>query len=426
MGDRADPRLPGDERAPGRRRVQPHRGQRAEPGDHWVSCWIHCGRHRAFIADRLSRFARNRRAVADPPDRGTRAASRLALHIRSDECTFMFGKRSGRLQGEISVPASKYHAHRALMLASLAEGESRIRGGVAASHVQSTIEVLTGLGTQIETTADGFVVRGGLPYRPLRDTVSVGSSGTTLYFMIGLASLADAPVTITGQKYFQRRPVGPLLEALTATGDRARVGQRDAADHGPAEAPARRPGLDRRDAQPVDLRPDHRRAVRQRADNDRGRGDAERAPLRRTDREHDAGLRARGRGLRRLAPLRDRGRTRPPAPPTSPSPPTSARSPSASPPPRSTPPTSSSTASTRSTAPGSTTPRPTSSTSSPRWGCRWSSTARRAACGCATTGCGCAGSRSTAGRCPTCCRCSPPWASSPRARPASPTSPTCG
>jgi 3-phosphoshikimate 1-carboxyvinyltransferase len=125
---------------------------------------------------------------------------------------------SGRLQGEISVPASKYHAHRALMLASLAEGESRIKGGVAAKHVQSTIEVLTGLGTQIETTPDGFLVRGGLPYRPLRDTVSVGSSGTTLYFMIGLASLADTPVTITGQKYFQRRPVGPLLEALGDVG----------------------------------------------------------------------------------------------------------------------------------------------------------------------------------------------------------------
>ncbi|MBS1887009.1 MAG: 3-phosphoshikimate 1-carboxyvinyltransferase [Actinobacteria bacterium] len=125
---------------------------------------------------------------------------------------------TGRLEGDISVPASKYHAHRALMLASLAEGESRIKGGVAAKHVQSTIEVLTGLGTRIETTADGFLVGGGLPYRPLRDTVSVGSSGTTLYFMVGLASLADAPVTITGQKYFQRRPIGPLLEALTDMG----------------------------------------------------------------------------------------------------------------------------------------------------------------------------------------------------------------
>ena len=36
--------------------------------------------------------------------------------------------------------------------------------------------------------------------------------------MIGLASLADAPVTLTGQKYFQRRPVGPLLDALAQLG----------------------------------------------------------------------------------------------------------------------------------------------------------------------------------------------------------------
>ena len=50
--------------------------------------------------------------------------------------------------------------------------------------------------------------------------------------MIGLASLADAPVTITGQKYFQRRPVGPLLEALGELGIELASEQRDAADHG--------------------------------------------------------------------------------------------------------------------------------------------------------------------------------------------------
>ena len=158
------------------------------------------------------------------------------------------------------------------MLASLAEGESRIKGGVAAKHVQSTIEVLTGLGTQIERTPDGFLVRGGLPYRPLRDTVSVGSSGTTLYFMIGLASLADAPVTITGQKYFQRRPVGPLLEALTDCGIELSSANATPPITVAPKRPRRRPRDDRRDAQPVDLRPDHHGPVRERPDNDRGRG----------------------------------------------------------------------------------------------------------------------------------------------------------
>jgi 3-phosphoshikimate 1-carboxyvinyltransferase len=104
-----------------------------------------------------------------------------------------------------------------LILASLAPGATRIIGRTAARHVRSTIDVLTGLGTEVEPTQDGFLVNGG-PYRPIRDEVSVGSSGTTLYLMIGLASLADRPVTITGQKYFQRRPVGPLLEALAELG----------------------------------------------------------------------------------------------------------------------------------------------------------------------------------------------------------------
>lgn len=127
------------------------------------------------------------------------------------------GKATGPLTGAIDVPSSKYHAHRALMLASLASGTSRIVGLSGARHVRSTIDVLRRLGTEIVEDEGGFRVTGG-PYRAQRDTVSVGSSGTTLYFMIGLATLADQPITITGQKYFQRRPVGPLLRALEQLG----------------------------------------------------------------------------------------------------------------------------------------------------------------------------------------------------------------
>jgi cyclohexanecarboxylate-CoA ligase len=121
------------------------------------------------------------------------------------------------LVGELDVPVSKYHAHRALMLASLADGTSRIHGASGAGHVQHTIRALRDLGTSITVQDDTVVVRGGR-YRPLRSNVSVGSSGTTLYFLTGLASLAETPVTITGQKYFRRRPIGPLLDALAGIG----------------------------------------------------------------------------------------------------------------------------------------------------------------------------------------------------------------
>lgn len=126
-----------------------------------------------------------------------------------------------QLTGEVLVPNSKYHAHRALILASLADGISRVHGLSDARHVQYTVQLLRGLGVKITTEGDTFVVHGlGGRYRPRRAAVSAGSSGTTLYFMIGLASLADRPVSVTGQKYFRRRPVGPLLEALRQMGVR--------------------------------------------------------------------------------------------------------------------------------------------------------------------------------------------------------------
>jgi cyclohexanecarboxylate-CoA ligase len=124
---------------------------------------------------------------------------------------------AGPLEGELVIPSSKYHAHRALILASLAPGTSRIEGLSDAGHVRYTIQALRRLGTTIDIDGGTFIVRGG-PYRPSRPDVSVGSSGTTLYFLTGLASLATAPVTIVGQKYFQRRPIGPLLAALSGLG----------------------------------------------------------------------------------------------------------------------------------------------------------------------------------------------------------------
>jgi 3-phosphoshikimate 1-carboxyvinyltransferase len=121
------------------------------------------------------------------------------------------------LRGDLFVPNSKYHAHRALILASLAPGTSRILGLTDAGHVRYTLGALRALGTRIAIDGDAFVVEGGR-YSPKGATVSIGSSGTTLYFLTGLASLADAPVTITAQRYFQRRPIGPLLDALAALG----------------------------------------------------------------------------------------------------------------------------------------------------------------------------------------------------------------
>jgi 3-phosphoshikimate 1-carboxyvinyltransferase len=103
-----------------------------------------------------------------------------------------------KLSGTLDIPVSKYHAHRALVLAALAEGVSTITGISTTRQVEWTVSVLRALGTKIEITDSGYIVTGtggrfhgaeGVVERGSRGEdglLNVGSSGTTLYFITGL------------------------------------------------------------------------------------------------------------------------------------------------------------------------------------------------------------------------------------------------
>ncbi len=124
------------------------------------------------------------------------------------------------LTGEIDVPASKYHAHRALILGSLAEGCSTVAGRSGALHVRMTLAALRRLGTRIAREPGGYRVWGG-PYRPADERITVGSSGSTLQFLLGLGCRSVGPALVfDGQQALRRRPIGPLLDGLRAMGVR--------------------------------------------------------------------------------------------------------------------------------------------------------------------------------------------------------------
>ncbi|MGU3411510.1 3-phosphoshikimate 1-carboxyvinyltransferase [Microbacterium sp. M1A1_1b] len=136
---------------------------------------------------------------------------------------------SAPLIGELDVPVSKYHAHRALVLASLAPGTSIVSGISSTRQVEWTVGTLRALGVDIRRRGNAYHVTGlGGRYqatdvvdhgsRGADGLLNMGSSGTTLYFMTGLASLADKPMTLSGMKYFQRRPIKALLTSLTQMG----------------------------------------------------------------------------------------------------------------------------------------------------------------------------------------------------------------
>ena len=127
---------------------------------------------------------------------------------------------SGR--GTVRVPGDKSISHRALILASLASGESRIRGILESADIQSTAGVLRSIGATVPDLSPSFTMWGkGLkaftaPGAPL----NAGNSGTTVRLMAGAVSACDFESRFEGDASLSRRPMKRIAEPLTAMGAR--------------------------------------------------------------------------------------------------------------------------------------------------------------------------------------------------------------
>jgi 3-phosphoshikimate 1-carboxyvinyltransferase len=115
------------------------------------------------------------------------------------------------------APPSKYHTHRALIFASLADGESIITGTSESLDNMSTVRCLAKFGTRFEKIANGYRVYGGA-YRTPDDVLDVGNSGSTIHFLLALASTAPGAVVFTGDASIRARPQQPYLDALNRWG----------------------------------------------------------------------------------------------------------------------------------------------------------------------------------------------------------------
>lgn len=131
----------------------------------------------------------------------------------------------GTLSGRVAVPGSKSHTIRALLIAALAHGTSRITGALDSEDTAACIRVLQAMGVRVDArSADGSLeidlVGSAGRLSPPKATLDCANSGTTLYLALSLAALEPFPVRFTGDAQLQRRSAGPLLAALEATGAR--------------------------------------------------------------------------------------------------------------------------------------------------------------------------------------------------------------
>jgi 3-phosphoshikimate 1-carboxyvinyltransferase len=128
---------------------------------------------------------------------------------------------SGPVRGELTVPGDKSISHRAVMLAALAEGTSRISGFLEGEDTRATATVFRSLGVAIDAPSPSQrVVRGvGLHgLAPASDILDCGNSGTGMRLLTGLLAGQRFDTTLAGDESLSRRPMRRVIEPLSAMG----------------------------------------------------------------------------------------------------------------------------------------------------------------------------------------------------------------
>lgn len=119
----------------------------------------------------------------------------------------------------VNAPSSKAHTLRALMISSLAKGQSTINYPLLGEDQLNVIKALRGLGVKIELLNGKLIINGVSGcYSPIVDKLDIGESGVGMNFLISATCLADKPVVITGTERITERPVADVVDGLRQLG----------------------------------------------------------------------------------------------------------------------------------------------------------------------------------------------------------------
>ena len=127
---------------------------------------------------------------------------------------------ASKLQGTIKIPPSKSHTMRAILFASLANGQSMIHNYLHSPDTEAMISACRQMGAQITVSQDLLIIVGVNGKLKTPDNIiDAGNSGQVLRFIGAIAGLTPAFTIITGDHSIRsNRPIEPLLEGLRGLG----------------------------------------------------------------------------------------------------------------------------------------------------------------------------------------------------------------
>jgi 3-phosphoshikimate 1-carboxyvinyltransferase len=126
------------------------------------------------------------------------------------------------VSGAIQLPGDKSISHRYAMLASIAEGPSKISNYSTGADCQSTLACMRALGAANETRDSVVCVHGqGLDgLRQPSAALDAGNSGSTIRMLSGILAAQPFATTIGGDESLSKRPMQRIIQPLSQMGAR--------------------------------------------------------------------------------------------------------------------------------------------------------------------------------------------------------------
>lgn len=122
------------------------------------------------------------------------------------------------LQGTVHIPPSKSQAHRAILCAAMAKGESIIEPVAASKDMEATLRVVQSLGVAVRRDGARLTIDGSKLFSAHSALIDCGESGSTLRFAIPIAAVGGMDTTFIGQGLLPQRPLGAYLDLLPRHG----------------------------------------------------------------------------------------------------------------------------------------------------------------------------------------------------------------
>ena len=122
-----------------------------------------------------------------------------------------------RLCGEVNLPSSKSAAHRAVIAAALAQGQSRIDNVTMCDDIVATIGAVGALGCTVSVDGDCVTVK-GITAPQKTALIDCKESGSTARFMIPIAAAYGTNATFIGSGRLPQRPLDDIISALSCSG----------------------------------------------------------------------------------------------------------------------------------------------------------------------------------------------------------------